>query len=190
MGFPWWLRWQRIHLQCSRPRFDPWVRNIPWRRGWHPITALLPGEFHGQRSLVAGCVVDGVTKNQCEQLTHTFLSTWLKLLAKIYSWLYSWFICRNVLFGSKFRKNSAGSLVWENEMNGYGLKKAALNDRNLRKTWRSRLATHALSSNIWIWKSYQDIFESINKHYSVECNTVMSLLSRGKCINFLCFEKI
>ena len=21
-------------LQCGRPRFDPWVRKIPWRREW------------------------------------------------------------------------------------------------------------------------------------------------------------
>ena len=29
-GFPWWLRWERIHLQCRRPKFDPWRRlNLP-----------------------------------------------------------------------------------------------------------------------------------------------------------------
>ena len=22
----------RVHLQCGRPRFDPWVGKIPWRR--------------------------------------------------------------------------------------------------------------------------------------------------------------
>jgi len=31
-------------LQCRRPRFDPWVRNIPWRREWQPIPVFLPGE--------------------------------------------------------------------------------------------------------------------------------------------------
>ena len=31
-GLPWWLRWERICLQCRRPRFYPWVRKIPWRR--------------------------------------------------------------------------------------------------------------------------------------------------------------
>ena len=29
---PWWLRWQRICLQCGRPEFNPWVGKIPWRR--------------------------------------------------------------------------------------------------------------------------------------------------------------
>jgi len=28
MGLPQWLRWQRICLQCRKPRFDPWVRKI------------------------------------------------------------------------------------------------------------------------------------------------------------------
>ena len=22
---PWWLIWQKIHLHCRRPRFDPWL---------------------------------------------------------------------------------------------------------------------------------------------------------------------
>ena len=49
---PWWLRWSRIHLQCGRPGFDPWVGKIPWRRKWQPTPVFLLGESHGQRSLV------------------------------------------------------------------------------------------------------------------------------------------
>ena len=47
----WWLRWQRICLQCRGPGFDPWVVKIPWKREWLPTQVFLPGEFHGQRSL-------------------------------------------------------------------------------------------------------------------------------------------
>ena len=36
----------------QRRRFDPWVRKAPWRRAWQPTPAFLPGESHGQRSLV------------------------------------------------------------------------------------------------------------------------------------------
>ena len=32
-------------------RLDPWVRKIPWRRGWPPSPVFLPRKFHGQRSL-------------------------------------------------------------------------------------------------------------------------------------------
>ena len=42
--FPWWLRWKRICFQCGRPRFDPWVGKIPWRRAWQPTLVLLSGE--------------------------------------------------------------------------------------------------------------------------------------------------
>ena len=42
---------KRIHPQCRRHGFDPWVRKIPWRREWLPTPVFLPGEFHGQRSL-------------------------------------------------------------------------------------------------------------------------------------------
>ena len=33
-------------------RFNPWVRNIPWRRKWRITLVFLPGEFHGLGSLV------------------------------------------------------------------------------------------------------------------------------------------
>ena len=41
-----------VCLQHGRPRFDPWVRKIPWRRKWQPAPVFLPGKFHGWRSLV------------------------------------------------------------------------------------------------------------------------------------------
>ena len=41
----------RICLQCWRPRFDPWVWKIPWRRKWQSIPVFLPAESHRQRSL-------------------------------------------------------------------------------------------------------------------------------------------
>ena len=40
------------NLQCSGPRFDPWVKKIPWRRTWLLTPVFLPGGSHGQRSLV------------------------------------------------------------------------------------------------------------------------------------------
>ena len=43
-----------ICLQCRRRGFHPWVGKIPWRRAWQPTPVFLPGESHGQRSLV-GC---------------------------------------------------------------------------------------------------------------------------------------
>ena len=41
----------RICLQQGRPRFNPWVGKIPWRRKWQSTLVILPGEFCGQRSL-------------------------------------------------------------------------------------------------------------------------------------------
>ena len=41
--------------QCRRHRrrgFDPWVGKIFWRTKWQPTPVFLPGESHGQRSLV------------------------------------------------------------------------------------------------------------------------------------------
>ena len=38
--------------QCRRPRFNPWVGKIPWRRERLLMPVFLPGESHGLRSLV------------------------------------------------------------------------------------------------------------------------------------------
>ena len=45
------------NLPCQYRRhkkhgFDPWVGKSPWRRTWQPTPIFLPGESHGQRSLV------------------------------------------------------------------------------------------------------------------------------------------
>ena len=39
-------------VQCRRPRFDSWVGKTPWRRARQPTPVFLPGESHGQRSLM------------------------------------------------------------------------------------------------------------------------------------------
>ena len=51
-----------ICLQCRRPRFDPWVGKISWRRKWQPTPVFLPGISHGQRSLAG--YSPGVAKSQ------------------------------------------------------------------------------------------------------------------------------
>ena len=47
----WWLRQWRISLQCRKPKLNPWIGKIPWRREWQPTPVFLPGESHGQGSL-------------------------------------------------------------------------------------------------------------------------------------------
>ena len=38
--------------RCKRYGFNLWVGKIPWRRAWQFTPVFLPGESHGQRSLV------------------------------------------------------------------------------------------------------------------------------------------
>ena len=47
IGFP-----GRSDSKKSETLVWSWVRKIPWRKEWLPTTIFLPGEFHGQRSLV------------------------------------------------------------------------------------------------------------------------------------------
>ena len=52
MGFPGGTSANDPACQCKRCGFDTWVGNIRWGRKWQPTLAFLPGESHGQRSLV------------------------------------------------------------------------------------------------------------------------------------------
>ena len=59
-------------MQCRRhkkPGFNPYVGEIPWRREWQPTPAFLPGESHGQRSLVGYSPWGHKELDTTEQLT-------------------------------------------------------------------------------------------------------------------------
>ena len=58
----------KLCLQCGRPGFNPWVRKMPWRRKRQPTPILLPGKFHGWRSLVSYSPWDCKELDMTEQL--------------------------------------------------------------------------------------------------------------------------
>ena len=57
--------------------FDPWTGKILWRRKWQPTPVLLPGKFHGLRSLVGyspwGCKESDTTEWLHLHLLHIFI---------------------------------------------------------------------------------------------------------------------
>ena len=53
--FPRWLSGKESACQCRRRRrcgFSLWIRKISWGRKRQPTPVFLPGQLHGQRSLV------------------------------------------------------------------------------------------------------------------------------------------
>ena len=50
-GLHWWPSGKESTWQYRSREFDPWVRNIPWRRKWQPTPVLLSGKSRGRRSL-------------------------------------------------------------------------------------------------------------------------------------------
>ena len=67
--------------QCWRQGFRPWVGKIPWRRAWQPTPVFLPGESHGQRSLVGYSAQghkesDTTEANYRAYLPSTFAKMW------------------------------------------------------------------------------------------------------------------
>ena len=84
-------------MQCRRPRFDPCVRKISWRREWQPTLVFLPREFHGQRTLVG--YIHGVAKSQTwlsdfhthtHTHTHTHRHTQLFITHRVVQDMSSW----------------------------------------------------------------------------------------------------
>ena len=58
--------------KAEDPGSNPRVKKIPWRRKWKPTPIFLPGEFHGQRSLVGYSPWGHKESNMTEQLTCHF----------------------------------------------------------------------------------------------------------------------
>ena len=51
-----------------------WVRKIPWRRAWQPTPVFLPGESHGQRSLLGYSVWGHRESDRTERLNSNNLT--------------------------------------------------------------------------------------------------------------------
>ena len=55
-----------------RAGFNPWAGKIPWKRAQQPTPVFLPGESHGQRSLVGYRPWSRKDSDATEQLTPSF----------------------------------------------------------------------------------------------------------------------
>ena len=93
MGLPWWLSDKESVCQCQRRGFDPWVRKLPWRRKWQPTPVFVPGESHGQRSLVGyspwGCKESDTAKGSALVLAEASVPALLFLSLEIFEGLAS-----------------------------------------------------------------------------------------------------
>ena len=57
-----------------RPRFDPWVGKIPWRRKWQPTPVFLPGKSHGWKSLAGYSSLWGCKELDMTEMTSYHIS--------------------------------------------------------------------------------------------------------------------
>uniref|UniRef100_A0A4W2HA23 Uncharacterized protein n=1 Tax=Bos indicus x Bos taurus TaxID=30522 RepID=A0A4W2HA23_BOBOX len=85
-------------LHCGRPVFNSWAGKIPWRRKWQPNPVFLPGESHGQRSLV-GCSL--WNRKSWTQLSTIFFFLFLNILKGLL-----WLLGRGVVPGFQGLKDS------------------------------------------------------------------------------------
>ena len=86
-------------MRCG---FHPWVWKIPWRRTWQHTPLFLPGESHGQRSLVGYSPkdhkeLDTTEATACTHSTMTRLSL-VPLRGMAYSFVE---LCKAVIHGGE-----------------------------------------------------------------------------------------
>ena len=72
----------------QRPKLDPWVGKIPWRKEQLPTLVFWPGESYGQRSLAGyspqGCKELDTTEKLSLGLRINFYSCLLEVLALLH----------------------------------------------------------------------------------------------------------
>ena len=121
MGFPGGASGKEPACQCRRCRFDPWIGKILCRRKWQPTPVFLPGESHGQRSLVrlqrGGHNWSNLAATMTSDAEHHFIgldalcvSPSVKHLLRSFAHLFNWLV---FLFSFKysFRISEYKSLI-------------------------------------------------------------------------------
>ena len=68
-GLPYWVSGKESACQCRRLEFDPWVKEIHWRKKWQATPVFLPGKSHGQRILEGYLPSMGFLKNRYNLVT-------------------------------------------------------------------------------------------------------------------------
>ena len=58
--------------RCTRHWFNPRIGKVSWKRAWQPTPVFLPGESHGQRSLVGYSPLGHKELDMTKVNTHTY----------------------------------------------------------------------------------------------------------------------
>ena len=90
-GLPWWLSGKESARWFRRLRFDPCIGKISWRRAWQPTPLFLPGEAHGQRSLVGDSPWGLRVRHNRATNTHAHIFMPAEALGSDW-WLYPWLV--------------------------------------------------------------------------------------------------
>ena len=86
LGLPRWLSGKESPCQCRRQKklgFDRCVRKIRWRRKWQPNPVFLPGESHGQQTLV-GYSPWGSKESDRTECVHTHICIFIEKNFKLW----------------------------------------------------------------------------------------------------------
>ena len=105
-----------------RSGLDPWVRKISWRRKWQPTPVFLPGESHGQKSLV-GCSPQSHDELDMTKGTqHTLARGQIRLAAVLLLPIMPTVADRILnLIGAGSIDRFEGNLAWGNSLEGRAL---------------------------------------------------------------------
>ena len=101
---PWWLIWQKIHLHCRRPRFDPWL-GLGRSLGEGNSNPLQYSCLENPMDTGAWwTMVHGVAKSQT-----WILSLSIQQMLALATWLQGWLLL--LWHGSNWRPWTVGSVL-------------------------------------------------------------------------------
>ena len=92
--------------RSKRRGFDPWIRQIPWRRAWHPTLVFLAEESHGQNSLANNLLTRFHHLTLLLSLSHALVIYKITLeLDQALCWLWAWPYKRYGCIHGKLKKS-------------------------------------------------------------------------------------
>ena len=163
--------------------FGPWVGKIPWRMEWQPTPVVLPGEFHGQRSLV------GYSPVGSQRVGHDWV-------ANTFTFSFFCYCCSSFL---PMMNNESHSYLWRSPFgSGTALgtvrtwkwmtKTWLLDARRLQVTGKIKHICKCIMILLWVWSINDDCEMRISCLDNHLWEIIVEVIEIVICFSFDCFQ--
>ena len=149
---PWTEEPERLQLACQwrRPKrrgFNPQAGKIPWKRTWQSTPVFLPGEFHGQRSLVGYSSWGHKDLDMIEATQYTSRQSHLNRSCSMRNWRRQWHPTPVLLPGKSMDRGA-----WQAAVHGVARSRTRLSDFTFTFLFHALEKEMATHSSVLAWR--------------------------------------